>query len=168
MIRGPRRGYVFNFENGIKNASNDVILLADQDDIWENNKIIFLKQYFSENPDIEVINHSGFIFNNEGVSVIPKGFSKFNGKYFGCCMALRRSYAKKLLPFPSWTPTHDQLIAFTSILRRSFVFLDDIPLMRHRIHESNLTRRGSIIKAVVFRIKIYSAVAICFARMLFK
>ena len=36
---GPGRGVVFNFENAIKHTKGDYILLSDQDDVWESDKI---------------------------------------------------------------------------------------------------------------------------------
>lgn len=44
-------GYTKNFIRGMMSANGDVIVLCDQDDIWEKNRICSIKKIFEENSD---------------------------------------------------------------------------------------------------------------------
>ena len=39
------RSPVFNFQNSLNHAKNDIIILSDQDDIWKSDKVEVLMQY---------------------------------------------------------------------------------------------------------------------------
>ena len=39
MCWGPGRGVIKNFENAIKHCRNEIIFLADQDDVWKSEKV---------------------------------------------------------------------------------------------------------------------------------
>ncbi len=41
---------IYNFENALKQASGDVIVLSDQDDIWLDNKLAVIRRRFHEKP----------------------------------------------------------------------------------------------------------------------
>ena len=57
LIDGPQKGYVFNFENAIKNCKNELIFLSDQDDIWCFDKISIVKQLFNKNEKQLLLMH---------------------------------------------------------------------------------------------------------------
>lgn len=54
-------GYYANIQQAIKRCTNEIICLADQDDIWLPDKIATLKQYFNDHSDVAGICTNGFI-----------------------------------------------------------------------------------------------------------
>ena len=53
-----------NIEKAIKACSGDIIILADQDDFWENSKVSTIIKYFEKNPKINGVFTNGFIMNS--------------------------------------------------------------------------------------------------------
>ena len=53
-----------NIEKAIKACSGDIIILADQDDYWQNNKVNKMVKFFDQNPKINGIFTNGFIMNS--------------------------------------------------------------------------------------------------------
>lgn len=153
LVKGLGKGHVFNFENAIKFCKNEIIVLSDQDDVWENNKISELTKSFYENPNIVVVNHGAKLIDEKGKDILQD----FNSKYYGCCMAVRQEYVKSLLPFPKWTVAHDQLIAYVALIKKKYLYVDS-KLLKRRIHNGNLTSKAKCIEKIIFRIKSYSAV----------
>ena len=58
-------GYLRNFEKAISMCSADIIFLADQDDIWEKNKVETLTAYFENNKNKEVVFTNAILFGND-------------------------------------------------------------------------------------------------------
>ena len=91
---------IFNFENAIKRASGDIIVLSDQDDIWESNKMEVIRQSFlnkyNNKPVLNlyngvVIDEANNIIYNDlfGFLKIKKRFNNilvniFKNKIIGC------------------------------------------------------------------------------------
>lgn len=48
-FKGPQQGFSHNFLNGLKNKSvkNDLYVFADQDDIWFDNKLDYINNFFN-------------------------------------------------------------------------------------------------------------------------
>ncbi|MEP6513799.1 MAG: glycosyltransferase family 2 protein, partial [Parafilimonas sp.] len=110
-----RKGTVFNFENGLKHTSGDIIFLSDQDDVWLPDKVETVKKYLQEydlvmsdckivDETLEVLQDSLFASLQSG-----KGFLKnlISNTYMGCCMAFKKDLLKLALPFPENIPMHD-------------------------------------------------------------
>lgn len=125
------RGYISSFFRAIENATGDLIILSDQDDIWENNKIEVLEQLFSEHEDMLSIHTNYSIINAQGQVIAGrqigyrsrltrwtvKQFCK-RLNYCGMSSAFRSTLKDKILMFdPEDVPTHDWLIHALSIVR---------------------------------------------------
>jgi glycosyltransferase involved in cell wall biosynthesis len=143
---------IFNFENALKHASNDLIFLSDQDDLWVENKVKVMKEALA-NYDMVVCDCSIIDENN---NVLEKSYFNLvnsapgiirnlrKNTYFGCCMAFKIEVLRKALPFPKDIPMHDIWLGFISDIYFSAVFLAE-PLTFYRKHSSN----ASIASAVV-------------------
>ena len=64
-------GYYLNIQQAIKRCTNDIICLADQDDIWLPDKLAYIKQYFNDHADVVGICTNGFIINENSI-LLPK------------------------------------------------------------------------------------------------
>jgi len=136
---------IYNFENAIKKSSGDIIVLADQDDVWLNNKMRVIRESFKGKLDKiytlmlngymidesdKVINNSLFNYRNSG-----KGIAKniIKNTYMGCSMAFTRKVLNIILPFPKKIPMHDSWIGVLSEIFGDVDF-DERKTIKYRIH----------------------------------
>lgn len=138
-----------NFEFALTRSAGEFIFLADQDDIWDREKLNTMLPHLSThdlvvcdcrlvNTDRSVICESFFGLNRSG-----KGFVKnlISNSYMGCCMGFRRRVLNRALPFPSNSVLHDVWIGMIAEAHYSSLFLKQ-PLVSHRLHGSNATTSG--------------------------
>ena len=104
-----------NFENALKAAQGDYIFLADQDDVWMDNRI---PQMTDALKDASLV-MSNFTTGDENGQIQIYNFYKkspfsssttlnlINSKFIGCCMAFDRETLVKALPFPRKLLAHD-------------------------------------------------------------
>ena len=63
-------GYIKNFQKALKNASGKIVFLADQDDLWDENKVMtFLNAFDKYNASVvtsqfQMINQDGNLIEN--------------------------------------------------------------------------------------------------------
>ena len=131
-----------NFENALKEAKGDYIFLADQDDVWKDDKVKiclkWLQHYDCIISDAEV--------TDENLNItLPSLYQLMNIKsgrvynilykngYTGCCMAFTRRVKDAALPFPKDIPMHDIWIGNVAAFLYTVKFIDDrlISFRRH-------------------------------------
>ena len=137
---------IFNLENALKHASGDVIFLADQDDIWEPEKVkITLNKL--QNSDLVVSDCS--LIDASGNLVEPSFYALNKTKsgylnnlikngFLGCCIAFNSKIKKSVLPFPKKIAMHDIWIGLTASLVGKVDFIED-KLIRYRRHGDNFS-----------------------------
>ncbi|MBD3749609.1 MAG: glycosyltransferase [Sphingobacteriales bacterium] len=157
---------IFNFENALKNASGDYILLADQDDIWVAGKVEAFINAF-QNYDMVVSDH--VVFNEE--EIVYKSFFELvpskpgivhnlkKNTYYGCCMGFKREILKKALPFPKDIPMHDIWLGFVSDIYFKSTFIN-YPYTLYRKHGSNVSNATEIYSGNTIWIKIKNRINI--------
>ena len=147
-------GSVKNFEKAIALCSSEIIFLSDQDDIWIENKVADICEYFENNVDKNVIATNGFCINEQGIVEekyavwdIPNFLNEENIEYSyfeiivnianiatGASMAMRRSIVQTIIPIPIVTDMqHDEWIALISSKNNAFMFLNK-KYFYYRIH----------------------------------
>jgi GT2 family glycosyltransferase len=147
-----KKGIVSNFENAIYHASGDLIFLADQDDIWKENKVKRIKVEFMD-PDVTVVISNCDIIDELGRVVEKNFFEKNNTRsgfianiikngFVGCCMAFKASLKNTVLPFPSNIPMHDSYIGLIASLKGKVIYEKD-SLILHRKHGANNSSTSS-------------------------
>ncbi|MNK83001.1 UDP-Glc:alpha-D-GlcNAc-diphosphoundecaprenol beta-1,3-glucosyltransferase WfgD [compost metagenome] len=153
---------IYNFENCLKNASGNVIFLADQDDVWAPDKVKIMCEYLIDHDlvlsDCEVVNDkfetiipSFFKFNNSKKGIIK---NLYRNSYIGCCMAFNKEVLNKCLPFPKDLPMHDSYIGLVAELKFKVKFLPNI-LLFHRKHDKNTSDTSSGKSKFNFKEKIF-------------
>lgn len=164
LIEGQKfKNPIFNFENAIKKAKGDILFLADQDDIWSENKVEiclqYLKKYDVVVSDCKVMDSDGSILAESlfKLKSSRKGLVKnlFRNSYQGCCMAFRKSLLKVALPFPKEIPLHDIWLGFIAELFFKVKFIDS-QLVLYRKHNLNFsstteTSQFTFINKILFR-----------------
>jgi len=155
---------IYNFENTLKKAQGDIIILADQDDVWMNNKVKIIKKYMQ---DYDLVLSDAYIINEYG-DVIEESFYKLNGSrngliknivknsYLGCTMAFNKKILEKSLPFPNDLPMHDWWIGLIGEMYGNIYFIKD-KLVMYRRHSANVSLTGekskySLFKKISFRL----------------
>lgn len=146
LINGPRSGVVNNFNNALIHAKGDIIFLADQDDVWAENKVsVFLMEL--SNPNVSLVVSDCTVVDSNLNTLKDSFFSLrssraglinnlFKNSYLGCCMAFKRNVLNKALPFPDNTPMHDWWLGLIAEICGDVVFVQR-KLLLYRRHGNN-------------------------------
>ena len=135
-----------NIENALSKAQGDFIFLADQDDIWVENKakkiIPLFEKYSLILHDCTIIDNSKKVLHESYFKLIKSKSGIINNliknSYLGCCMAFKKSILKKSIPFPISPIPHDIWIGLIAELKEN-VFFSNEKLIQYRRHENNLS-----------------------------
>ncbi len=157
---GPKTGFASNFANAVSHANGDIIIFSDQDDIWAPSKIDTIYECFVKNQNATTILHNMKSFDEQGL-ISEKLLSYQNGVfenivkscYWGCCMAVKKEFITRFLPFRTNCVGHDQLTGLMSEKYGKTVFIDNV-LTYHRIHDHNTSNKLPISKKISFRINL--------------
>ncbi|MBD2699721.1 glycosyltransferase family 2 protein [Spirosoma sp. BT702] len=143
------RGPLHNFEQAIRHASGNYIILSDQDDVWMPDKAQTIRSLL-KNHDLvltncEVVDQNGTIihasyFKHRGTK---SGFwhNLYKNSYMGCCMAFRREILTYVMPFPTHIHMHDWWIGLLVELKGSVCFYPQ-PLLQYFRHGENASTTG--------------------------
>jgi len=158
LVSGDKTvGPTANFDRAISLCTSPLIVLADQDDVWEANKIARLESEFRNEPDVgyvfsdaEVIDSTGRLCNYrlwESIGFGAAQQQRFTGGaamsilarenvVTGATLMFRADLRNTLLPIPvSWV--HDGWVAAVlSCVSRGVPVVE--PLVRYRTHASQL------------------------------
>ena len=134
-------------------ADDDLIFLADQDDIWVSNKLEVMSKKIGESSmifgDAEIINGEG--------DIIEKSWRKKAGiiehlsqralltgytNVTGCMVAFKAALLHTVLPIPQGIPVHDQWITLCATAENGYDPIAD-KVIYYRIHESNAIGEGN-------------------------
>ena len=150
-----RLGSTVNFERTITRCRGDIVVFADQDDVWLPQKLARLEAAFASDPRVDYAFSDGFLIDPEGKRVEGTIFSSMgfedgerqrfrSGAPFevllkrnvvaGAALAVKRASLERLMPFePGWV--HDYFIACCLALVGRGVVIDE-PLIEYRRHAS--------------------------------
>lgn len=163
-INNKNLGWILNFYNGINLASGELVFFADQDDIWEKNKILTMSKIM-EDDKINVLSCKCSYINSDNkkinVSSISLPFGKNKEKYLskhkfdekfvysiypGCTMCVKKNFWDYLINFTvsseSMLLPHDALVWKMGVLTNTAFELND-ELIRYRLHDNNASNPES-------------------------
>ncbi|GEQ62475.1 alpha-L-Rha alpha-1,3-L-rhamnosyltransferase [Vagococcus lutrae] len=163
----PKKGVISSFENAINKATQPIIFLCDQDDIWYPNKVEITLDYFGKNPDKDIILSDLTIIDNQQRVLFDsfheqrdskEGFWKNvkRNSYIGCAMAFRSSIKKEVLPFPKKIPMHDMWIGLIGEYHQTSLRIPE-KLVYYRRHDNNVSElrtTTSFIKKMTWRVNL--------------
>lgn len=149
---GHRKAFAKCLEIASRNLQDeDLIALADQDDIWLPRKIEILEKELSEGvsaPDMaygdaQIIDGNGNITAQSwrkaeqllptlGIKSQLTGFTNVTG----CLTMFKARLLQDILPIPSSVPVHDQWITLCASLRNGYRAIDEA-VVQYRIHGNN-------------------------------
>jgi len=136
---------IYNLENALSKSTGDYIFLADQDDIWESNKVEVMIDYLQRCDlvvsdalviDDDILIHESFFRMNNSKSGFFHNFIK--NSYLGCCIAFNKKILEFALPFPKGIPMHDIWIGMIAEVFGKVCFCKE-KLVRYRKHSKNIS-----------------------------
>ncbi len=153
-------GYIRNFEQAIAQCTGDLVLLCDQDDVWDRRKIEILREVFVAEPEVGLVLHDFVRVTAEGapydLSEDRYGAHQLLGRempdevrvhgirafmqpspraWCGCMMAFRRKWTDVLLPIYPGKGHDDWILKLLGPLTE--VRFVGEPLIQYRIHSTN-------------------------------
>ncbi|WP_231491031.1 glycosyltransferase family 2 protein [Pedobacter sp. Leaf170] len=151
-INDSNLGFNQNFKKAINNCVGDFIAIADQDDIWLENKITLLIKNIGD--DLLIYHDSEFIDDQDvptGKSTLShhrfvKGNCSKNLLYYNCVSGHTCLFKKELLKLIQNFPSglyYDWWLAYTAACTGKISYLTD-KLVRHRKHTESSTSKDKI------------------------
>jgi glycosyltransferase involved in cell wall biosynthesis len=155
-VRSVNRGYVKSFEEAMRLARGEVLMLSDQDDVWIPGR----RQLFLDALRTDAVAASNLVLLGSDAP-LPSPIrrrpwrlapQKSNSRqrlrnelrilagvapYFGCAMALRRDVVDRVLPFPDFlVESHDLWLATFGNAHGVLRHIGQ-PTIRRRLHGAN-------------------------------
>lgn len=147
------RGYAAAFEEALRRASGEHLVLSDQDDVWPPGRLAAMQQALGSASvvagNVRLLGTDAPLRGPFGRAPwrLPRdprrrarilaGLALSNVPYFGSAMALRADFRPVVLPYPpSARELPDAWIALNALLRRDLVHLDQDVVLR-RVHGGN-------------------------------
>ena len=157
-VNDVQLGVVKNFETLLRNCGEEYIAFADQDDIWESDKLALqieaIMQLEKESVTKVCLVHSDLSMMDENAKVITDSYFRFRGYrlnqkkdlghilgpsgVMGNTLMINRELRDKSLPFPAELEVHDYWIGIVAELYGRRKTLQK-PLVRYRIHNRNIS-----------------------------
>ena len=148
-----------NFHNALRHAQGEIIFLADQDDIWVENRVsVFMKvlekaDFVTSNFSIidemdeliEELYYDGNPYDNPNVVKILK-----NLPFRGCCSAFKRDVLQVAF-------LHDCWIGLNAYFNNFKIEFIETPLLLYRRHSNNvsdLNSPNSLFFKISYRLKL--------------
>ncbi len=150
VVRADRAGVLPNFQNALSHCKNEIVFLADQDDVWLENKVDAVKNAFLQDEHLLLVMHDAKVVDKEE-NVLQESFFEMHGvchgrqrnflrnSFMGCCMAFRRTLLDVALPFPEKIPMHDQWLGMIAEEANAVAFLET-PYLLWRRHGENASQ----------------------------
>lgn len=164
------KGYTRNFENAINKSSGEIIFLADQDDVWCENKVELMLKALS---NVTLVISDARVVDGELKTLKNSHFAEYGVKtgflhnflktrYIGACMAFKRELLEKAMPFPKNQKlcAHDYWIALVGEAYYKVALINE-PLMLYRRHGNNaLTGGDGSTRSLSMKLKVRSYCAL--------
>jgi glycosyltransferase involved in cell wall biosynthesis len=160
-----RLGSTKNFDKAISLCKSDIVVLADQDDVWKETKVERLESVFLAEPDVDYVFSDGEVIDEHGRRVgcsmwqslgfepssLPDRFKEDEVLFLlkqnvvtGAATAFRSSLAEVVQPIPpAWL--HDHWIALLgSVFGRGVALSDRLIMYRQHPNQQKGVRRSTL------------------------
>ena len=149
-------GIVENFNKALSFSNAEYIFLADQDDIWMENRLqIMLKNFKeieSENLGKSILMFTDLQLIDSNKNIIADSFYKYNklnpytnmrpnmliwrSTVYGCSTLFNKKLLNECFPIPKYASMHDQWLALKASMNDGLFFFDYTSL-KYRQHSNN-------------------------------
>ena len=165
FVNSRNYGVTKNFEKAISLCRGDIIFLADQDDVWLNNKVSSMITVFDEDEKCQLVFTDAALVDSDmkdtgrGLWELTHPYLKekyvvsdFTGHRFvtGATVAFRRDLLAQAIPIPDcWI--HDAWLAVIASQNGNIKYIDQ-KLVFYRQHEKNVVgaKKRSILKQIQY------------------
>jgi hypothetical protein len=158
-----RLGYVQNFSRLASQASGDILLFCDQDDVWHPDKVARLERYFLDDDKALCVIHDVALIDRRanplGASLLAGFRDSPDAAHMyvkGCATGLRAELVQAIFPLPphsGWT--HDSIVHVAAAATGTRRVLPDV-LLDYRLHGGNTS--GFISGRKTFRGRLNAAI----------
>ncbi|MBQ7991827.1 MAG: glycosyltransferase family 2 protein [Solobacterium sp.] len=144
-------GFTKNFENALNHSHGRYIFISDQDDIWMKDKVRVMCEALKTWP---LVVHDATVTDGELNVRFESFFDHYNiqqgflrtllkTRYTGACMAMRREFLDRALPFPDNQDLcpYDYWFAYLGEYHHECRLLR-VPLILYRRHENTALHAG--------------------------
>lgn len=169
IVLAENVGHVRTFELAMHAATNEVLILADQDDVWMPGYVANVRSHFANNEstgllvarpvfcDVQLrpIEAKNDRYRHPGIGGMV-GIALFllnRAMPVGCTMSIRRVDLSYLLPFPEQTFAHDHWIYARATLRGRMRPLNTKSIL-YRRHDNVITVKRSPKQMVATRLRL--------------
>lgn len=167
-------GHVRAFERAMQAATNEIVILADQDDVWLPGYVANVRAHFQSNEEtgllvarpvfcdgqLQELDAKNERYRHPGVGGVA-GVVLFllnRSMPIGCTMSMRRSDLAYVLPFPVGTFAHDHWIYARATMRGRMRPLDEKSIL-YRRHGNVVTYKRSPRRMLATRLRLVSMLA---------
>jgi|688.fasta_scaffold42787_4 glycosyltransferase involved in cell wall biosynthesis len=144
IVNRHRLGITKNFSKAIKLSEGNLIFLADQDDIWHDNKVQTMLDAYTKGSasyiisDMNVLNITGGLEEFTWAELMENNYGITKSHVMnGCAVVATKKFLRSCLPVP-YGKGHDVWFAYCAKRLKTRVFLDK-PLMNYRISPQGVT-----------------------------
>jgi glycosyltransferase involved in cell wall biosynthesis len=169
-LHSKNEGVVATFEDALRSATGDVLILCDDDDLWAPTKIERILAEFEKDPEVNVVTSRVALINERGERLPDAGVNRY-GRFFpgfwrnviknhyqGSAMAIRASLLGQVLPFPHTRLfLHDVWIGTRNEALGGKVAYIDEPLVYYRRHSQNVSHTHGLLRQIRIRIDLLLA-----------
>lgn len=145
LIVNPQNlGYGENFYRLMSQATGDVILLSDQDDIWVHDRLEKMAAFMEDHPEIGVLNTASINFRDgetlpepqetrEELHKIALNCTSYFLRYPGCVMSVSKAFFDKVRDLWNGSWAHDTFLWALAMLHDCCYYTEYVSLLR-RFH----------------------------------
>lgn len=164
------RGVILNFLHGVKSSTAKYIMLSDQDDVWNRDKIEKtlirmqeMEKRYGEDTPIVVFTDSTVVdeqlqqmqssfhrSNHLDVSRIDISHLLMENKLNGCTIMLNEALRKRLTTLPEHAKMHDWWLALIAASFGKISYINE-PTMLYRQHRGNVVGNQNFTSYIIRR-----------------
>jgi GT2 family glycosyltransferase len=168
------QGMSHAFEDAIRGASNSILFLSDQDDLWVPDKISTIRQAFIDNPRVTLIVTDSSLIHADGSLLLESYLGRYGpfrpgfwanlvrNRYGSHNLAFQTSILSEILPLPhKHAVRHDHWIGLRHSLAHGDALYIDRPFTLSRRHGTTSTgrKRSSTLDKIGNRVHLLLALA---------
>ena len=169
------QGMSHTFEDALRSASNEILFLSDQDDLWVPDKISTIRQAFIDNPRITLVVTDSSLIHADGRMMLESFLGRYGpfrpgfwanlvrNRYGSHNLAFRASILSEILPLPhKHDVLHDHWIGLRHSLSHGHTLYIDRPLTLSRRHETTWSagrKPRSMLRKIRSRVHLLLALA---------
>lgn len=158
IMNDKNKGISRNLTDAVKYVHGRYLFLADQDDLWQMNKISRQVDYLEKNQDCIMCICDRSVINAGGDVMCPSLFEYRNAdlgkrdyrkvinsvaQYPANCMCLRTGHLRNIFPIPAKIGSHDTFITIMAAHYGKIGYVKNV-LTKYRIHGKNLSGQYAI------------------------